>query len=52
MKPPAPSGYPHCHFKDIALDDGRCATVLLENPAGCSRVEEGGAEEFARKLFC
>ena len=52
MKLPLPNGYPHCHFKDVALDDGRRVTVLLENPVGCVRVEEDIAAEFARKLFC
>ena len=52
VKLPIANSSPNCRFKDVALDNGRCATVLLENPVGCGLVEEGRAKEFAGKLLC
>lgn len=48
LPPCSPS--PHCQYKDVSIDNGLCATVLLENPAGTVNMTAEEADKFAREM--
>ena len=41
---------PFSLFVNVALDDGRQATILLENPRGVKIIEENDAKNIAEKF--
>ena len=49
--PPTEPLTPFSKFVDVTLDNGRQATVMLENPKGVKIIAEKDAKIVAKQLF-